>query len=154
MEKERSRLVTLLEHIQSLAKGARVRIVEKLPHSFQLMDLDSAYHHLVPPIIHINRPLVDPLANETYWVLLHELGHANDPNIDSHSTLRAEIYAWEWALNNTLVWTADAHAFMSYSLGTYFTAPVLLLPNPEIDKPGASRLRDKVLIMSLELSLR
>jgi hypothetical protein len=64
------------------------------------------------------------VSSEAYATALHELGHAHDPTIAGYgstegSVIRAECYAWEWAIEHALAWNRGMHETLVDCLTSY-----------------------------------
>lgn len=58
-----------------------------------------------------------------YSMALHEIGHANDPQLRQPQPReymwQAELFAWEWAIEHAIIWTVGSQTMLEISLGSY-----------------------------------
>lgn len=60
------------------------------------------------------------MAPIAYAVLLHEIGHAIDPELHNrYNTIGRELTAWEFVLANTVGWNLSQHDYLVTAMDSY-----------------------------------
>lgn len=96
-------VATMRQHIESLAQQQQIVVytnrVRRTANAFALREAEEVH---TPPI----RSAI------TYAVALHEIGHILGRHQQSRHSIVREEWAWRWARENALVWTAamERHA--------------------------------------------
>lgn len=72
---------------------------------------------------------IAPVRSEiSYAIALHEIGHIRGRYQDSRRSMTRERWAWQWARENALVWTARMERDARYSLKIASRRPFMIVP--------------------------